>query len=315
MESECQRNKKKMPEVCVLLSAYNGEKYIGEQIDSILAQTYGNIRLYVRDDGSADGTADILREYEREGKLRCIRGENKGFIDSFFELLKICGDAEYYAWCDQDDVWLPEKIERAVKVLEENKGAEELPMLYFSDYDYYDENMDFQGHGLDYRRGPSFANSLMDCISLGFTSVFNRRAREKMAEHIPKYSCGHDWWTYMLCAAFGKVIYDRGQYMVKYRRLEKSVSPGGKNFIELQVWRFQKFFLNGYFEKIRMQLREFAFLYGKELKPEDRKVLWLFIRKRYSFLRAIRKACYPVWFRQGMVEECMVRILFLIGRL
>ena len=313
MDGKCNLERKTEPKVVVLLSAYNGEKYIQEQIESILAQTYRNIRIYVRDDGSEDRTLDILKKYESENKIILLKGENKGFIGSFFSLLKECENADYYAWCDQDDIWLPEKMARAIELLKESET--QVPILYFSDYDYYDQNMHFQKHGLDHKRGPSFANSLMDCISLGINSVFNHKARTMMLEKLPKHSCGHDWWTYMVCAAFGKVIYDRGYVSVKYRRLEESTSPGGKSFLAMQIWRFKKFFINDYFRKIREQQYEFSNLYGQQLSAKDRKVMNLFIKQKYSFCTALKKCFYPVWFRQGIVEELMVRMLFLIGSL
>lgn len=319
MESKCRCEERNLPKVVTVMSSYNGEKYIREQIESILNQTYSNIVLYVRDDGSSDGTIDILEEYAQKQKLILLKGKNLGFINSFFDVLKRCEEADYYAWCDQDDIWKKEKIARAVTCLEEEKikNSDKIiePVLYFSDYDYYDEKMNFQKHGLDHKRGPSFANSLMDCIPLGFNSVFNRETRRMMLEKQPKYCCGHDWWTYMICAAFGKVIYDRGYYSVQYRRLDQSVSPGGKKFLSMQVWRFKKFFLNDYFSKIREQLREFGKLYGEQLTDEKKKVMKLFEKEKYSVSLAIRKMLYPVWFRQGLAEELMVRILFLIGKL
>lgn len=313
MEEKCDIKKDMKSKVVVLMSTYNGEKYIQEQLESILTQTYHNIKIYVRDDGSSDQTLEILKKYENENKIILLKGTNKGFIGSFLTLLKECEEADYYAWCDQDDIWLPEKVARAVAKLEEENR--EMPTLYFSDYDYYDQNMNFQKHGLNHKRGPSFANSLMDCITLGFNSVFNHKARTMILENIPKHSCGHDWWTYMVCAAFGNVLYDRGYVSVKYRRLEDSVSPGGKNFWKTQIWRFKKFFLNNYFIKIREQLYEFESIYGKRLSEKDQKVLKLFTTNNYSLWVALKKCFYPVWFRQGIVEELMVRILFLLGKL
>ena len=100
--------------IAVLMSAYNGEKYISQQIDSVLTQTYPEVELYVRDDGSTDQTCRILEQYESEGKLHLLKGQNKGFARSFFLLLRKAPEAEYYAWCDQDDVWRSEKLERAI---------------------------------------------------------------------------------------------------------------------------------------------------------------------------------------------------------
>lgn len=320
MGSECTCRTDRQSRVVILMSAYNGENYISEQIDSILGQTYPYITLLVRDDGSSDGTVPILESYEAKGQLKLLRGENVGFVNSFFMLMQASDEADYYAWCDQDDIWVPDKIRRAVDKLEEDRAShqeagEDIPVLYFSGYDYYDEKMTYQRSGLSYQRGPSFANSLMDCITLGFNSVFNHAARMRMERNLPEQCCGHDWWTYMVCAAFGRVIYDRKFSAVKYRRLEQSVSPGGKNFIALQLWRFKKFFVNDYFAKIRAQLCEFARLYLPEMEGKDEKLLRMFADDSYSFRRAVRKTFYPVWFRQGILEELMVRVLFLTGKL
>ena len=113
--------------VAILMSTYNGEKYLKEQIESLLAQTYGNIEIYIRDDGSKDNTIKIIKNYkEKYNNIVLKEGKNIGFINSFFELLNLCNDADYYAYCDQDDVWMNDKIERAVKFLgktDENKPA------------------------------------------------------------------------------------------------------------------------------------------------------------------------------------------------
>ena len=107
MEEKCDIKKDMKSKVVVLMSTYNGEKYIQEQLESILTQTYHNIKIYVRDDGSSDQTLEILKKYENENKIILLKGTNKGFIGSFLTLLKECEEADYYAWCDQDDIWLP----------------------------------------------------------------------------------------------------------------------------------------------------------------------------------------------------------------
>lgn len=107
----------------ILMSTYNGEKYLREQLDSILAQTNVNVHITIRDDGSSDGTADILDDYQEKypNKITVYSKGNirKGYAKSFIELLKLAiPDADYYAFADQDDVWLPEKCYVAAKKLE-----------------------------------------------------------------------------------------------------------------------------------------------------------------------------------------------------
>lgn len=299
----------------VLLSAYNGEEYIEEQVDSILNQTYQNMELYIRDDGSADGTLAVLQKYRQDSRIHVIAGENVGFIDSFFSLVSQCGEADYYAFSDQDDVWFPEKLAMAVEKLEpeENKHPQE-PLLYFSNYDFYDGDMNFRAHAKPITQQPTFRNALVECMSLGFNSVFNKAAHDILCENIPKHSCGHDWWTYMVCVGLGKVIYD-DRPTVCYRRNGKNVSPGGMSFFKFQVWRFKKFFKNHYFRNVRRQLREYRSFYGDRLSPENQRLLELFCQEHYSLGNAMRKAFYPKRYRTVWTDEIMVRMIFLIGQL
>lgn len=315
-----------MKKVQVLLSSYNGEKYIKEQLDSILSQTYDNISILVRDDGSTDETVTILRKYETEGKIRLVAGKNCGFIQSFHWLVAHADDADYYAFSDQDDIWFPEKISRAVEKLEEleselvhSSAIREMPLLYFSNYDFYDDTdgeMKYAGHAypLDKVRKPSFYNAIVDCMPLGFCSVMNYAAKRMMTEHIPSHSCGHDWWTYLLCSGLGRVVYD-SRPTVKYRRTGNNVSAGGMAFLSFQIWRIRKFFLQGYFQSIRMMLAEFYYLYSKALREEDQKQLSLYARKNVDIIANLVKAFYPRRYREHWSDEVMLRICILIGQL
>ncbi|MGN0482393.1 MAG: glycosyltransferase family 2 protein [Lachnospiraceae bacterium] len=298
--------------VKVLLSAYNGEAYIAQQIDSILAQTYPNVELYVRDDGSTDGTLQVLTPYEDRGQIHLERGKNLGFAKSFFTLIEHCGDADYFAFSDQDDVWFPDKLKMAVEKLEQTDETK--PVLYFSNFDYYDGDLNFLYHHDAKQPKISFRNSLVDCASLGFNSVFNRTAREMTIEKMPQKSTGHDWWMYMLCSGLGEVVYD-SRPTVKYRRHEENVSGGEHHFIQFQIWRFKRFFLNHYFHKIHLQIQEFEKLHGTELSKEHQKEIAMFTKDGFHPLTALKKVCYPKYFRQHMIDEIFIRIIFLIGQL
>lgn len=298
--------------VKILLSAYNGEQYIQEQVDSILQQTYTNLELYIRDDGSKDKTLKVLERYKNNEKIHIIQGENKGFIKSFFELVKSCGDADYFAFADQDDIWFPEKMQMAVEMLDQQEGNQ--PLLYFSNYDFYDGEMNFMEHGRLPSMEPSFHNAIVDCLTLGFNSVFNKAARDMLIKHMPQHSCGHDWWVYMLCSGMGKVIFDE-RVTVKYRRHQKNVSPGGMDFIKFQIWRFKKFFMNDYFSNIRKQMREFYEIYAEQLSQADRELLYFFSREKYSLKNTFKKICYPKRYRCGIMDELFLRLICLIGKL
>lgn len=194
--------------VIVLLSTYNGEEYLQEQLESIYSQTYSNIEILVRDDNSKDNTKSILKEAEEDGKIKLITGENVGFVNSFFELLKQASQADYYAFADQDDIWEKDKIQRAISQLENVKQNQNVPLMYYANYQFYNKEMK-ENWAPPKRNLVSFENSLAECSNLGMTTVINENARKVVLEHLPKENCqGHDWWIYMICAGFGKVIFD-----------------------------------------------------------------------------------------------------------
>ena len=297
--------------VAILMSTYNGERYLTEQVDSLLSQTYENIEIYIRDDGSKDRTVEIIKKYqEKNTNIKLIEGKNLGFMDSFFELLKACDNADYYAYCDQDDVWMEDKIERAVKFLE--KTDQNKPVLYFSNSDYYDTEMNFLATA-EKNKIYSFRNSLVECVTQGMTMVINNFTRETIIKNKPENCLYHDWWTYMICSGFGEIIYD-DKSLVKYRRHNKSVTVEGKNPFELFIFRIKKFIVGDSLKQIKKQWKEYERFYYKELSEENKKLLKLFTHK-YNFFIALRKTFYPKRFRRKMVDELSVRILFLIGRL
>ena len=120
--------------VAILLSTYNGELYLKEQLDSLLGQTYKNIDIYIRDDGSSDNTVDILKKYRDDyhDKFHIYFEENIGAIKSFNSLIKRV-ESDLYATCDQDDIWLPNKIMDQVKIYKIKHGSRKLPFMCFSD--------------------------------------------------------------------------------------------------------------------------------------------------------------------------------------
>lgn len=299
--------------VAVLVSTYNGEQYIKEQLDSILNQTYSNIRIYVRDDGSTDSTIAILKEYEQNQKIQLCLGDNIGFVKSFFSLLEMDKEADYYAFSDQDDVWERDKIEKQVKRLEQEVKKEEVPIACFTNYDYYDSNLRLQQKRTPPVFKPSFQNSIVECIAMGMNLMLNRKARDKMVQEVPKSCYGHDSWVYMICSEFGSMV-ELKEPLVRYRRHEQTVSAGGMGFFKFQWWRMKKFFGNHYFEEVKAQLCEYERIFKKEMKEEDRKLLQLFTGKR-KLSKQLKKVCYPKRFRASLIDEIFLRIIFLIGAL
>lgn len=118
-----------MYNVCVLMSTYNGGKYLQEQIDSLIGQADVNLTVLVRDDGSSDSTTVILERYKQKGVLDWYPGENIGSARSFLDLVSRAPYCDYYALCDQDDYWFPEKLSVAISRLEQTDSSKSA--LYF----------------------------------------------------------------------------------------------------------------------------------------------------------------------------------------
>lgn len=225
--------------VLVLLSTYNGEKYLTTQLDSVLNQTYNNVSILVRDDGSTDNTLKILEEYKNKGYLEWYQGENKKPAKSFLELLNRSGNYEYYAFCDQDDFWQPNKIEKAIDALEGEKDS--IPLLYCSATTLVDENLLFlsDGHKKNYRL--TFEESLVQSISPGCTFVFNKEAKQIISKVDDNdfYSM-HDY--LLICAVFGigKVYYDEDSYIL-YRQHSSNVIGTQHNKVSILKNRLSRF--------------------------------------------------------------------------
>lgn len=284
-----------MKTVSVLLSTYNGEKYLREQINSILSQEDVNIKLIVRDDGSTDSTLDILREYKDKSYLQYYNEVNIGYAKSFMNLIMKSRDtADYYAFCDQDDIWDSKKIIKAIEKLEKIKNEEF--KLYFSNLTIVDKNLKKIGIK-DYKDLKiNFKTSMVRFNISGCTMVFNNNLANLAAKEVFfKNDISHDSWIYKVCLAVGgKVIFDENSY-IKYRQHNSNVT-GVKQGIfkrvkkELTIFngkknnRFNqaKIIYNEYYELLSEENRNFIeeiISYKQSLK----KTLNLALKKDFKF--------------------------------
>ena len=295
--------------VAVVMSTYNGEKYVKEQLNSILNQTYKNIEIVVRDDGSKDNTVEIIKEYQEKYKnIKLVTGENLGFIKSFFELLKIT-EADYYSYADQDDVWIENKIELAVNSL--NKLDNSKPNMAFGNSDYYDINMQFMSAGPKNKK-VSFLRALFSCCGQGMTMTINKTTRDFIVNNPPKTCFFHDWWTYLVCIGLGNVAYN-DVTTVKYRRMKTNATSEGQGYIKLLLWRIKNLLLNDGIKDIKRQMLNFKNIYYDKLDEENKKILDLFSEEKYNFFRALKKAFYPKRIRTGFIDDLMLRVIFVFG--
>lgn len=219
--------------VTVLMSTYNGEKYLKTQIESILNQQGVNIELLVRDDGSTDNTLKILDEYASKGKLRWYTGANMRSAKSFMNLLKMSDDCKYYAFSDQDDYWLPDKLAEAVNILE--NMPLNTPNLYYSGTILVDSDLNEIDQDKNKRVFTKFNNAVVSSNATGCTFCFNKQLRDLINMYEPVYQMMHDGWLHKVCLAVdGHVYYDNNSY-IKYRQHENNVVGGTTTFAKR--WR------------------------------------------------------------------------------
>lgn len=207
----------------VLLATYNGEKYIKEQLDSILNQTYKNIRIIISDDCSKDETQEILKEYEnKDSRIELhMHEKNSGVVKNIEYLLKQV-KSKYYMLSDQDDVWLPEKIEKSLETLVQNNAD-----LVFGDLEVVDKDLktiypSFGDFMLLNKKIHKYINSnrlnyIYNCVT-GCTVLAKKETIEKIVP-LPQKSkyLIHDHWIGLMTSIYGKVAYMPEKY-IKYRQ-------------------------------------------------------------------------------------------------
>lgn len=257
--------------IAVLMSTYNGEKYIDEQIESIISQNGEfELELFVRDDGSTDQTIQILKKYENLGVLKYYEGTNKGPALSFLELLKKYKGYDYYAFSDQDDYWKQGKLKAAINRL----GLNKVPTLYFSNAEIVDSRLEYLGSNV-YKKSCNLSIETISCAGgiLGCTVVVN----SSLAKFIQKYQEPknikmHDFYIAEVCLALGgKIIYDSDSH-IKYRQHDDNVVGVAKGKLNAIKDRIQKIILKNEVG-IDNQAKEILDIYGENIKEEERK--WL----------------------------------------
>lgn len=216
-----------MKTVAILISTYNGERFLREQLDSILAQDGVAIQVFIRDDGSSDNTRDILAEYaNKNANVHYDLAQNVGVGNSFMQLLYSVSETfDYYAFADQDDIWQTNKIQEAIEVIE-SKGA----YLYTSNQECVDKT----GNTIKirYREDEKInltplailqKNMLAGCTMVFINSFFKilREPSHRPSENL-LYNRIHDVWVAFVASLFNGIIYDNRSF-IKYRQHEANV--------------------------------------------------------------------------------------------
>lgn len=238
-----------MKTVLIMLSTFNGEKYLREQLDSLYAQHGIEIDILVRDDFSQDLTLDILEEYRQNlGHMNFIRGENVGAGPSFLKLIKEAYDRyphyDYYSFSDQDDVWFPNKIETGVRALEKSNN---IFKLFFSGVTNTDSNLNTIGAS-HVEIVNSFGANLVANHILGCTMLFNRALLEEINKiNINPFSIHkgkipiHDGWTAFVAYTLNADIRYDPTSLMYYRQHGGNVIGAGNGKISIHINRIKRY--------------------------------------------------------------------------
>ena len=292
----------------VLLSTHNGERWVETQLASILSQSYSDIRVLVRDDGSTDATVELVRTIAaEESRVRLIEGPRLGWADSFMVLLASSGDARWFAFSDQDDVWLPDKLARAVAALE---PLDDCPALYGSAMLHVSDELRWLTPSRAPRR-VSFENAVVQNIMAGCTILLNREARALCLEGSPR-NVVHDWWLYLVITAFGTVVFDDA--LTVLHRVHAA------NATLLPLWTHWPRRVLAHFRlpserRPSAVVRSFYETYAGRLSPEQRTLVEkLLALPEMSWLNRARYAWRSPVFRQSAVDDAILRVLLTLGR-
>jgi glycosyltransferase involved in cell wall biosynthesis len=216
------------------MCTFNGEDFLGEQLDSIETQDYKNWTLFVNDDGSKDKTLDILKTYQKkwgQKKLHIRHGPQKGFCQNFLQIIcdkKITFDL--YVLSDQDDVWMSHKLSHTLKKI--SKLDPTKPLLYCARTTYASSDAKkILGQSDLFLKPPSFRNAIVQSIAGGNTMAFNNRLKEQVQKHPRANVVSHDWWLYIMNELKGgKTFYD-AESTILYRQHSRSLIGANTGFL------------------------------------------------------------------------------------
>jgi glycosyltransferase involved in cell wall biosynthesis len=207
-----EREVKEARRIGILLATYNGDRFLEQQLSSLSAQEWRNVDIWASDDGSTDGTLEKLHRWQRKwnkGDFHVVSGPRAGFVENFRSLLSSrTVDTDFVAFCDQDDVWDPDKLASAINLL--SRHGQHRPALYCSRTRLVNEEGHPMGLSPLFKRRPAFRNAIVQSIGGGNTQVMNRAAFSMLSESARRTTfVTHDWWSYILVSgAGGAVCYD-----------------------------------------------------------------------------------------------------------
>jgi glycosyltransferase involved in cell wall biosynthesis len=226
--------------VAILLATFNGAAFLREQLESIERQTHRDWRIFWHDDGSADDTCAIIEAWGLRDRVTRVGvgAQRLGVLGSFMDLLRfVPAECDYIAFCDQDDVWQPEKLARACDWL---RGCVAESALYCGRQTLVDSELKQIGLSAMPHRMPGFRNALVQNIAVGCTIVLNAQARREILQAPPPPEGSfHDWWSYLVVSGVGGMVLFDPQPEVLYRQHARNAVGAAAGLVTrgLRAWR------------------------------------------------------------------------------
>ena len=301
------------PKITILLSTYNGAKYLKNQIDSLMSQSYDDFRIIARDDGSSDESYAILKSYD---KIEIVDSrQNLGAKGNFAELLEYAvkhTDAEFFMFCDQDDIWEPEKVEKSLQKMQElEKFYPDTPLLVHTDLHVVDENLHLLDNSFWHYQNldpskDSLNRALMQNIVTGCTMMINRKLA-LLSFPIANEAIMHDWWIALVATQFGKIGFLDEQTMM-YRQHSNN-DTGAKKFNTQFILKCIKELQEINFDKHIAQATAFLNRFQDQLDPDALRMLEAFTTiKSRSFFQRRKILLKHKLLKQGFIRNIAVML-------
>ena len=297
--------------VTIVMSTYNGEKYIKEQIESLLAQEDIDIKISIRDDGSKDRTLEIINEF-RDDRIKVVVGENNlGPAQSFLKMLRECEKSHYYAYCDQDDVWKPRKLIEAIKKINETDNQKAI--LYMSTYEVVDSQLNVLFvRNMEFEKPFRLQDTIIHRAPSACTMVFNHALREVICQSHPQYVRMHDYWTLLIAEAFHfRIVVDDKAQILYRQHGDNSVSVTPSIFT--RVKRLLKSAKKGNNERWR-QACELYKAYQEQLPEDSAEILSLVLKYRFSIPNRLRLLRNKQFKSGDLYHDTLFKIAVIMGK-
>lgn len=307
------------PSVLVIMATYNGEKYVGEQIESILAQENVSVQLHISDDCSTDCTYEICVRYASANDNVTVHrnDKNKRVARNFMDVLYGADVAQfdYYAFSDQDDVWLPDKLDQAIAMLQKRSSD---AALYYSDVSNVDANLENEKG--EYRPFAPYALSLKLLLTVnwasGCTMVFNRAFAEEITSYVPQtWPRLHDGWAHLVALAHGWTVPDLERSYI-LRRITGDNQVGSRGLGLLSIRRVMTAIRSVLKSRDRFSTTTVEYLlegYSETLPEESVRTLESFLQLNKSFTGRIRLAFDCGYHGPYPIENALYKIKMLLG--